>query len=99
MQKADHCHTQKVWCKGGLTMSEQPLQELVTPQWVKAQIRRLDLRVNDIVEHTGVNQSNVSAWINGLRPMSASVKAMFYWYFTCADVVQLMNDLKNESNS
>jgi hypothetical protein len=49
--------------------------------WIKKQMDVLDLRVTDIVNDTGVDKTNISAWANGKREMSQPVKAMFYHYF------------------
>lgn len=34
----------------------------------------------DIMDETGIDKSNVSAWVNGTRTMSQPVRAMFYYY-------------------
>lgn len=51
--------------------------------WVKRQMEDLDIGVKDIVQDTGVDKTNISAWANSTRPMSQPVKAMFYYYFQC----------------
>jgi hypothetical protein len=53
----------------------------ITAQWVKEKMETLDLGVTDIVNDTGVDKTNISAWANGTRPMSQPVKAMFFHYF------------------
>ncbi|WP_394803177.1 helix-turn-helix domain-containing protein [Membranihabitans marinus] len=35
----------------------------------------------ELVEMTGINKSNISAWINDIRPMSQPAKALFYFLF------------------
>jgi len=53
----------------------------IDAKWVKKQMEDLGLGVTDIVNDTGVDKTNISAWANGTRPMSQPVKAMFYHYF------------------
>jgi plasmid maintenance system antidote protein VapI len=55
--------------------------ELVTANWLQAQITQAGVSTNDIVTATGVNRASISAWVNGLRNMSKPVKAMFFFYF------------------
>jgi DNA-binding Xre family transcriptional regulator len=40
------------------------------------------VKFNDLVTDTGLDKTNISAWVNGKRDMSQIVKAMFYFYFT-----------------
>jgi len=49
--------------------------------WIKKQMEKYGLRVTDIVEATGIDKTNVSVWVNGTRPMSQPVKALFYYLF------------------
>jgi len=53
----------------------------INSSWVKKRMDELGIRVTDIVNDTGVDKTNISAWANGTRPMSQPVKAMFYHYF------------------
>jgi hypothetical protein len=53
----------------------------IDAKWVKQRMQTFDVGVTDIVNDTGVDKTNISAWANGTRPMSQPVKAMFYHYF------------------
>lgn len=39
------------------------------------------IKSKDICNDTGLDKTNISAWINGKRPMSKIVIAMFHFYF------------------
>jgi hypothetical protein len=54
--------------------------EQVTPEYIRDAMTNYDIKVKDIVEETGIDKSNVSAWVNGTRTMSQPVRAMFYYY-------------------
>lgn len=54
----------------------------VTPEWLSEKMLKKGVKITDIVTDTGIDRTNISAWINGKRPMSQIVKAMFYFYFT-----------------
>lgn len=56
--------------------------EVVTPEWINVKMLQKKIRIKDIATDTGIDKTNLSAWINGVRPMSQPVKAMFYFYFT-----------------
>lgn len=56
-----------------------PTQQ-VTPEYIREAMTSYDIKVKDIVEETGIDKSNVSAWVNGTRTMSQPVRAMFYYY-------------------
>lgn len=58
-----------------------PKSDQITPEYLKKEIQRLKIRIKDIHEDTGIEVSNLSAWVNGIRPMSNIVKNMFYYYF------------------
>lgn len=60
----------------------QPSQtDIVTPEWINKQMLSKITRVQDISNDTGIDKTNISAWINGKREMSQIVKAMFFFYF------------------
>lgn len=52
----------------------------VTPEWLQGRMKKEHLKVKDLVELTGLEKSNISAWVNGVREMSNIVKSMFYAY-------------------
>lgn len=54
----------------------------VTPQWIEQQMLDKEVRIKQIAFDTGINKSDISAWLNGIKPMSQIVKALFYYYFS-----------------
>lgn len=54
--------------------------EEVTPKYVRNKMFELGVKIKNMQEDTGINKTNISAWINEIRPMSKPVKAMFYLY-------------------
>lgn len=58
---------------------QPPSVDHVTPQWVKRKLEVKGLGQVDIITETGIDKTNISAWISGKRPMSQPVKAMFYY--------------------
>ncbi|WP_138485409.1 helix-turn-helix domain-containing protein [Dyadobacter bucti] len=59
---------------------ESPV-EVVTDAYLRHKMVEHKKRLKDLVHDTGIDKSNLSAWINGIREMSQPVKAMFYSYF------------------
>lgn len=59
-----------------------PSVDHATPGWIARKLEEKGISQSDIVEFTGVDKTNISAWISGKRPMSQPVKAMFYLYLT-----------------
>lgn len=55
--------------------------DVVTPQWLKQQMNTNGTRNKDMVAAFGIGKAEISAYVNGLRPMSQPVKAMFFYYF------------------
>ncbi len=55
--------------------------EIVTPEWINEKMNKDGIKLKQIVEDTGVDKTNLSAWANGKRPMSQVAKAMLYYYF------------------
>lgn len=56
--------------------------EVVDTKWIQDKMLNKGVRIKDIVADTGIDKTNLSAWINGVRPMSQPVRAMFYYYLT-----------------
>lgn len=57
-----------------------PKSDQITPEYLKKELKKKNIRIKDIHEDTGIEVSNLSAWINDIRPMSKIVKNMFYYY-------------------
>ncbi len=43
-------------------------------------------KIKDIAHDLGVDAAMVTAYKNGVRPLSGVVKAMFYYYFTLTEI-------------
>ncbi|ACT96718.1 hypothetical protein [Dyadobacter fermentans] len=56
-----------------------PAQD-VSPEFIRHYMTELKIKVRDIENETGLDSTNISAWINGTREMSNIVRAMFYYY-------------------
>jgi hypothetical protein len=62
-----------------VTYKENPTEQ-VTPEYIRHAMTEHHVKVKDIVADTGIDKTNVSAWINGTREMSQPVRALFYYY-------------------
>lgn len=58
-----------------------PRADQVTPEWIKERMNAKKISIKRIVQDTGLDKTNISAWVNGTRPMSQIVKALFFRYF------------------
>lgn len=65
----------------------------ITPEWIREQMTRWDIRPKDLTHHLGLSASAISELINGGRPLSAPVSALFYYFF---QVKRLGDELTNE---
>ena len=71
--------------------------DVITVDYLKEELYRLQIRIKDINNDTGLEMSNLSAWINGTRPMSNIVKNMFYYYIRYRELIeQKKNEQKND---
>lgn len=53
----------------------------ITSDFVMATMGRFKIKNKEFETAFGVHKTTISAWANGLKPMSQPVKAMFYYYF------------------
>jgi len=60
----------------------QSRTDVVNPKWLNDKMLKNGIKVKDIANETGIEKSDISSWINGEKPMSQPVKAMFYYYFS-----------------
>jgi len=58
-----------------------PPPEAVTPEWIRKKMHEHGLKVKDVSHALGVDSHTISAYKNGLKPLSGVVRAMFYYYF------------------
>ncbi len=54
----------------------------VDSAWIQNKMNQFHMQLNELVMDTDIDNTNLSAWINGKRPMSQPVKAMFWFYFS-----------------
>lgn len=54
---------------------------IVTADWIKKKMVEQGLKVKDLAHALGVDANTVSAYKNGVKPLSGVVRAMFYYYF------------------
>lgn len=59
-----------------------PPPDDVTPEWIQERMRRHQVSLKKLQKVTGIDKSSLSNWVNGNRPMSQPVKAMFYFFFS-----------------
>ena len=89
------------FCPERIHVGVIPLKEVdsdvITVDYLKEELYRLHIRIKDINNDTGLEMSNLSAWINGTRPMSNIVKNMFYYYIRYKELIeQKKNEQKND---
>lgn len=53
----------------------------VTPEWLREQMARYELKPRDLMSHLSLRPTTVSVAINGSGEVASSTKALFYYYF------------------
>lgn len=61
---------------------------VVTPEWVQKKMEDTGIYQRDLARQIGMNETTISKLIKGRRPMSKTVQALFYYYFTLYEVTQ-----------
>lgn len=61
---------------------------IVTPEWIQEKMKGTGLYQRDLSKQLGMNETMISKLINGKRPMSSAVQALFYYYFTLYEVTK-----------
>lgn len=59
----------------------EPVVNEVTDGWLRKVMKDNNINVKTIVADTGIDKTNISAWVNGKRPMSQITKSLLYYYF------------------
>lgn len=59
----------------------QPPTDVVESEWIKKQMQSLQISSKQICDDTGIDKTSMSAYVNGLKPLSQTVKSMFFYYF------------------
>lgn len=55
--------------------------DVVNPEWVKKEMQRKSIRVKHIEADFGIGRAEISAMINGHKPIGQRSKAAFFYYF------------------
>lgn len=55
--------------------------DVVDDAWLRNMQLKFSIKNKDLTEALGIDKTNISGWTGGLRPLSAPVRAMFYYYF------------------
>lgn len=53
----------------------------MTPEWIQARMDAAGIKVKDLSAALGVDAATISAYKNGVKPLSGVVRAMFYYFF------------------
>ena len=59
--------------------------DVVDDAWIREKQLKYGVKNKDLVVALGVDKTSISAYTGGLKPLSAPVKAMFYYYFECLE--------------
>lgn len=65
---------------GAIPFSPSPVDQ-VDAEWIGKQMQKHKVSLKEIVEDTGLEKTSLSGLINGHRPVSQAMKALFYYYF------------------
>jgi len=70
--------------------------EAVDGKWVQSHMNHYKIKLKEVAFQTGIDKTNLSAWINEKRPMSRIVKAMFFNFFKVYAINDLVTTLSGE---
>lgn len=62
--------------------------DVVTPLWIQSKMAEVGIYQRDLSRQIGMDETVVSKLINGKRPMTRAVQALFYYYFTLYEVTR-----------
>lgn len=68
-----------------------PAPDVVTPEWIQEQMRLHGLKPKAVSDETGIDRNTLTAYKNGLKPLSGVVRAFWYYYFKSKGVAWLGN--------
>lgn len=60
---------------------EKSAPEIVTTQWIENQKYKYRLKSKTVSKELGVSESNIKAYMDGTKPLTSPIRAMFYFYF------------------
>ncbi len=72
-----------------VTYQESP-PDVVTPEWIEKRMSQTKMKLKDLVAMTGIEKSTLSGIINGHKPLSQPMKALFFY------VIQVFERNKDE---
>jgi hypothetical protein len=58
---------------------------------IRDSLEKRGIKIKDIERETGIDKTNLSAWLNDKRPMSQPVKAMFYFLLKSTESITSEN--------
>lgn len=59
----------------------QAVVDIVNSEWILKEMLRYHISLKQLCVDTGVDKTSMSAYVNGHKPLSQTVKSMFYYYF------------------
>lgn len=62
-----------------------PPVDIVSPEWIQEEMNSWGVNLKTLEKVTGIDKTNLSAYVNGKRPMSQPVQAMFFFMFRKSD--------------
>jgi hypothetical protein len=60
---------------------KSPAPDVVTPEWIQERMQLHGLKPKAVSDETGIDRNTISAYKNGLKPLSGVVRAFWYYYF------------------
>jgi len=58
---------------------------VIDAEWVANKLKRSEVTIKNMADDTGIDKTNLSAWVTGSRPMSQPVRALMHYYFKWID--------------
>ncbi len=58
-----------------------PGPDVVTPEWIQEHMTLHGLKPKAVSDETGIDRNTITAYKNGLKPLSGVVRAFWYYYF------------------
>jgi len=75
-----------------------PIVDMVDSEWILKKMHQLRVPLKVICIETGVDKTTMSAYINGLKPLSQTVKSMFFYYFGLKEIGGLFESKYNSTS-
>ncbi len=65
----------------GAVPYDPPAHDVVSPEWLSKQLTDYEIRSKLVAKDLALSKSYFSSHLNGLKPMSNNVQAMYFYYF------------------